>query len=234
MRMRLTSFTSMRGAAITLGACAALAACAKKDAATDTTAMGASTGAMSGTTTTASGGMAGDSMSMGANGANGTMAGGAMAGGKQMTDADIMAMVSAANQGEVAAGGMAKSKATNSDVKSYADEMVKAHTKMDNAGKEIGTKASVKPNMAAADSIIKANSAMGKMLSSAAKGTTFDTAYVNGQVMGHQNTLTLVQQAAGMAQNADLKKMLTDAQPDIQKHLDEAKSLQSKMMSPKM
>jgi putative membrane protein len=225
--MRLTNFTSMRAAAITLGACATMAACAKNDAATDTTAMGgmgASTGAMSGTTTTAAGGMAGDSMSMGA--------GGAMGGAKQMTDADIMAMVSAANQGEIAAGGVAREKGTNGDVKSYGADMVKEHTKMDNDGKAIGTKAGLQPNMAAADSIIKANQAMGKMLASAAKGMTFDTAYVNGQVMAHQNTLALVQAAAPMAQNADLKRMLTDATPNIQKHLERAREMQSKMGRP--
>jgi putative membrane protein len=211
----MTSIT-MRNAAITLGACAALAACAKKDAATDTTAMGASASAM---TTTASGGTMGDSAAM---------AGGAT-GAKAMSDADIVAMTSAINQGEVDAGNMAKSKATNKDVKEFAEDMVKHHTQMLNDGKSLATKASITPNMAAADSVTTANKAAGDKLASTAKGAAFDKAYIDAQVMGHQSALANVQAASAAAQNADLKKMLTDAQPEIQKHLDKAKELQSKM-----
>jgi putative membrane protein len=226
--MRMSGFT-MRNAAMTIGACAALAACAKKDAGTDSMAMGNSAAAM---TTTASGGTMGDSASM----AGGAMAGGAMAGGamnapKAMSDADIVAMVSAINQGEVDAGNMAKSKATNGDVKSFASDMVKHHTQMMNDGKSLATKASITPNMAAADSVTTANKAAGDKLASTAKGAAFDKAYIDAQVMGHQSALANVQAGAAAAQNADLKKMLTDAQPEIQKHLDKAKELQSKMGS---
>jgi len=214
--MRMTGFTTMRAAALTLGACAALGACAKKDATTDSMATGASTSTT--TTTTASGGTMGDSAGM-----NG------MAPAKAMSDADIVAMVSAINQGEIDAGNMAKSKATNGDVKEFAGDMVKAHTQMLNDGKALATKASITPNTAAADSVTAANKAAGDKLASTAKGAAFDKAYIDAQVMGHQSALANVQAGAAAAQNADLKKMLTDAQPEIQKHLDKAKSLQSKM-----
>jgi len=48
-------------------------------------------------------------------------------------------------------------------------------------------------------------------------------------VTGHQNALTFLQQAQNSAQSADLKKLISSAIPDVQKHLDRAKSLQSKV-----
>jgi predicted outer membrane protein len=67
------------------------------------------------------------------------------------------------------------------------------------------------------------------MLNQTPKGAAFDTAYVNGQVMSHTNTLAMVQKAEGAAKDPALKSFLAGARPDIQKHLDEAKSLQGKL-----
>jgi predicted outer membrane protein len=60
-------------------------------------------------------------------------------------------------------------------------------------------------------------------------GAAFDKAYVDAQVTGHQDALAFLQRAENSAQNADLKKLISSAIPDVQKHLDRAKSLQSKV-----
>lgn len=146
-----------------------------------------------------------------------------------MTDAAIVADVATANQGEIAAGKIAESKATNADVKAFARMMVADHSKMLSAGQALAKKANITPDTAAADSLRAANSSTADALNSASKGMTFDTAYVNAQVAGHEATLDMIKSAAGAAQNADLKKMLTDAQPTVQSHLDRIKDIQSKM-----
>lgn len=146
-----------------------------------------------------------------------------------MTDAGIVAMVVAANQGEIAAGKMAQSKASNADVKAFGRMMVTDHGKMLSEGNALAKRLNITPDTAAADSIMTANKTMADMLTAAPKGATFDTAYVNGQVMGHENTLAMLKTAADQAQNADLKKMLTDAQTPVQRHLDRIKDIQGKM-----
>jgi putative membrane protein len=163
-------------------------------------------------------GMTGSGMAAGAAGAAGATA--------ALGDMDIANVIHEVNAGEIAAGKIAQTKATNADVKAYAREMVSAHTAMDKKGASI-TGATGASNAAIRDSVVNANQAMASQLQSSNSGAEFDRAYLDGQVMAHQNTLNFLQAAQNQAQNADLKQMITAAIPDVQKHLDRAKSLQS-------
>ena len=191
----------------------------------DTAATGAdSTAVASGAVTTDSAaGMTGSNMAAGTAGAAG--AAGATA---ALADADIANVIHEVNAGEIAAGKIAQTKATNADVKAYAREMVTAHTALDKKGASI-TGATGASNAAIRDSVVNANEAMASQLQSASSGAAFDKAYIDGQVMGHQNTLNFLQAAQNQAQNAELKSMITAAIPDVQKHLDRARELQSKV-----
>lgn len=195
--------------ALALGAVTVLGGCKKSDNAADTTMASADTSMKAGT---------GSSTSMNA-----------PAPAAAMTDAGIFAMLAAANQGEVAAGKMAETKATSASIKAFARDMVVAHTKMLNEGNALAKRLKVTPDTAAADSINASNQSTGAALSSAAKGAAFDSAYVNAQVAGHEYVLDMVKRAEGVAQNADLKTMLTKAEPNVQKHLDRIKDIQGKM-----
>lgn len=202
--------------AIALGAVTLLGACKKGDnAATDTTA------AMAGTDTSKMATGAGASTSMNAtpNAMNSA----------PMTDAGIFAMVAATNEGEIAAGKMASTKATDASVRAFAKDMVTAHGKMLSDGNALAKKLNITPLGTAADSLNKANQMMATELTNAPKGMTFDTTYVNGQVAGHQAVLDMITRAEGQAQNADLKSALTTAQGTVQKHLDRIKDIQGKM-----
>ncbi|HEY5087857.1 MAG TPA: DUF4142 domain-containing protein [Gemmatimonadaceae bacterium] len=197
--------------ALALGAVTMLGACKKSDSsATDTTMASADTSMKAGT---------GSSTSMNAT----------PAAAPAMTDAGILAMLTAANHGEIAAGKMAETKATSASVRSFARDMVAAHTKMLNDGNALAKKLNITPDSAAADSIMAMNRSTGATLSSTAKGAAFDSAYVNAQVAGHQYVLNLVKTAEGAAQNADLKAALTKAEPQVQAHLDRITAIQGKM-----
>ena len=191
----------------------------------DTAATGAdSTAVATGAVTTDSAaGMTGSNMAAGTAGAAG--AAGATA---ALADADIANVIHEVNAGEIAAGKIAQTKATNADVKAYAREMVTAHTALDKKGASI-TGATGASNAAIRDSVVNANEAMASQLQSASSGAAFDKTYIDGQVMGHQNTLNFLQAAQNQAQNAELKSMITAAIPDVQKHLDRARELQSKV-----
>jgi putative membrane protein len=197
--------------ALALGAVTMLGACKKSDNAADTTLAAADTSMKAGT---------GSSTSMNAPASTPAPA---------MTDAGIFAMLAAANQGEIDAGKMAETKATNASVKSFARDMVAAHTKMLNDGKALAKRLNITPDSAAADSIMTMNQSTAANLTAAAKGAAFDSAYVNSQVTGHQYVLDMVKRAQGAAQNADLKSALTAAEPQVQNHLDRITKIQSTM-----
>jgi putative membrane protein len=161
--------------------------------------------------------------------ANGMANSGAGATSAALTDADIISVIHAVNQGEVDAGKLASTKASNADVKSFAREMVKDHEAMDAKGSKLASSAGGTAQNRLSDSVTSANQATSSQLQSAGSGAAFDKAYVDAQVAGHQNALTFLQRAQSSAQNADLKKLISSAIPDVQKHLDRAKSLQSKV-----
>ena len=196
--------------AVALCAVTMLGACKKGNEASDTTTAGA------GATDTSMAAGAGSSTSMKAPAAT-------------MTDAQIFAMLAAANQGEIDAGKMASTKATSASVRSFARDMVTAHTKMLNDGNALAKKLNITPDTTAADSINAMNQLTAATLKAAAKGAAFDSAYVNAQVAGHEYVLDMVKRAEGQAQNADLKSALTSAEPQVQQHLDRIKDIQSKL-----
>ncbi|HKH91171.1 MAG TPA: DUF4142 domain-containing protein [Gemmatimonadaceae bacterium] len=186
-----------------------------------------STAVASGAVTDSAGGaMANNNMAAGATGATA----GANAGSSTATlaDPDIANVIHEVNAGEIAAGKIAQTKASNADVKAYAREMVTAHTALDKKGVKISGQTAA-TNAAMRDSVVNANTAMSSQLQSAASGADFDRAYIDGQVTGHQNTLNFLQQAQNQAQNADLKQMITAAIPDVQQHLERARALQAKV-----
>jgi putative membrane protein len=177
-------------------------------------------------TTTASNGMAGDSSAM-AGGATGMNANSPVpASAKQMTDAEIFSMVGAVNQGEIDAGKLAQSKATSPAIKSYASEMVDAHTAMVKQGGALAAALGSIPKPDAKDSIVIGNMDAAAKLK-AASGAAFDQTYVESQIAAHTRTIAFLQQAQSQAQNANLKSMLAAAIPDVQKHLEHARSLRT-------
>lgn len=184
------------------------------------------------TTDSAGGAMANNgSMAAGAAGATaGASAGANNAGGSTATlaDPDIASVIHEVNAGEIAAGKIAQTKASNADVKAYAREMVAAHSAMDRKGVKI-TGDSTASTATMRDSVVNANKAVSSELQSAGSGAAFDRAYLDSQVQAHQNTLNFLQQAQNQAQNAGLKQMITAAIPDVQQHLDRARALQSKV-----
>ncbi len=147
----------------------------------------------------------------------------------RMTDPEILTLTQAADQGEIETSQLAATKATNADVRKFADHMRHDHAQMISQRTALIKSQDLHPAAGAKDSINTAGQKMLSMLKSTPKGMAFDTAYVNGQVMAHTNTLAMVQKAEGEAQNAALKTALTKAAGEVQGHLTEAKALQSKL-----
>ncbi len=203
----MTRMTNHSALGIALCALTLLGACKKGESTADTTMARADTATAAGM---------GSSTSM-------------SAAATSMTDAQIFAMLAAANQGEIDAGKMASTKATDPAVKAFARDMVTAHTKLLNDGDALAKKLNITPDTAAADSIKAMNQSTAASLTAASKGPAFDSTYVNAQVAGHEYVLDMVKRAEGQAQSADLKTALASAQGEVQQHLDRIRDIQAKL-----
>ena len=149
-----------------------------------------------------------------------------------LTDANIVALLDEANAADSASGAYALGKATNADVKAFAKLMIGEHHALRAQGQQLAQKLNVTPQPPADDPIKPAAEAEMAALRAAPKGAQFDRTYIEQEVGIHKAVLDLAEKAHGAAQNAELKKLIEQARPVIQKHLDRAEEIQKKLGTP--
>jgi predicted outer membrane protein len=69
-------------------------------------------------------------------------------------------------------------------------------------------------------------------LRAAPKGAQFDRTYIDQEVAIHKAVLDLAGKAHDQAKNEELKALIEQAKPVIQKHLDRAEEIQTKLGKP--
>jgi hypothetical protein len=89
-----------------------------------------------------------------------------------------------ANLAEVQLGKMASEKASNSDVKSFGQMMVKDHTQANNELKQIASQLNVQPPAQLDQKHKDLSDKLSKL-----NGAEFDREYINAMVMGHEEVL---------------------------------------------
>ena len=203
---------------LVLGALLTAAACGKRDNdnATDTAGVPA---AATGDTGAMGGAMGGD-----------TAAATAAAG--PMSDANIVSLITMSNSEEIGDSKVAQTKATNANVKAFANDMVKDHQSLQGQVDKLGTKANITPQEPTTASAEKQRAEQEMTeLQNTAKGADFDKQYIDDQISDHQKTLDNLQRLQNEAQNAELKSLIEKAIPKVQQHLQRAKDIQGKMAS---
>ena len=146
------------------------------------------------------------------------------------TDANVVDVLTVANQGEVDYSQVGVDKATNPSVKQFAQMMVKDHGDMLTSVKNLSTKLNVTP--AANDKVNdlqKENQKDIADLNGKTVGKDFDKEFMEEQVDMHQETLDLLNDLDSKTTNTDLKAAIAEARPKVQAHLDQAKSIKDKV-----
>ena len=146
------------------------------------------------------------------------------------TDAQIAAIVVTANQVDIDAGKLAKSKAHSPDVREFAQRMITDHSAVNKSATELVERLHVTPEPnPTSESLQKGgdeNLAKLKTLS----GAAFDKAYIDHEVAYHEAVLSALDKTLiPSAQNAELKALLVKVRPAFVAHLDMAKELQAKL-----
>jgi putative membrane protein len=183
---------------------------------------------------------ASDNAAMGSDTSAGAMTSGAadtasMAGGAQpgaLTDANIVALLDEANMADSASGAYAVTKATSPDVKAFAKLMMGEHHALRAQGQQLAKRLGVTPELPANDPLKPAAESEMAALKGAAKGAAFDRTYIEQEIGIHKAVLDLAGKAHDAAQNEELKKLIEQAGPVIQKHLDHAEQIQKKLGKP--
>ena len=146
-----------------------------------------------------------------------------------LTDANIVALLDEANMADSAAGALASTKATNKAVKDFARLMMSEHHALRKQGQQLATKLNVTPAPPANDPIKPLAQNEKAALESTPKGAEFDRVYIEQEITAHKAVLDLAENAQGQAQNEQLKALIEQAKPVIQKHLDQAEKIKDEL-----
>lgn len=178
--------------------------------------------------TTTQGGAAMGGATQGGTTQGGATQGGAMqnAPGDQLDGGDRRFLENAAQGGhaEVEGSKMAQQKATSPDVKSFAEQMIQDHTKVN---EELAALAQQKGYTPPTEPSLMQKAEL-KTLSMT--DDSFDKMYASRiGVAAHEETLEMFQEAAANAKDPDIKAFAAKHVPALQKHLEMAKAMQQKV-----
>jgi putative membrane protein len=145
-------------------------------------------------------------------------------------DAQIASIVVTANQVDIDAGKLAASKASNPDVKAFAQQMVTDHTGVNKQATELVTRLKVTPEDNATSQSLKSGGESNIATLKGLSGAAFDKAYIDHEVAYHQQVLDAVDKVLiPSASNADLKALLVKVRPAFVAHLEHAKHVQASL-----
>ena len=144
------------------------------------------------------------------------------------TDAQIAAIVVAANQVDIDAGQLAATKAHAKDVKDFANRMVVDHTGVNKSAVELVTRLKVTPQDNPTSQSLKSGGEANVSTLKTLTGAGFDRAYVDHEVAYHEQVLDAVDKVLiPNARNAELKALLVKVRPAFVDHLAHAKQIQA-------
>src|SRR3954463_13645579 len=152
--------------------------------------------------------------------------------GGGLSDANIVALLDEANMADSASGAYAVTKATSPEVKAFAKLMMGEHHALRAQGQQLAKRLGVTPQLPAEDPLKPAAQSEMTALKGAAKGAAFDRTYIDQEIGIHKAVLDVAGKAHDAAQNEELKKLIEQAGPVIQKHLDHAEQIQKKLGKP--
>jgi putative membrane protein len=144
------------------------------------------------------------------------------------SDAQIAAIVVTANQVDIDAGKLAKSKSSSKEVKDFADRMVTDHTSVNKSAKDLVTKLHVTPESNSTSQSLQQGGEQNLANLKKLSGSAFDRAYIDHEVAYHQAVLDAVDKTLiPNAKNEELKALLVKVRPAFVAHLDHAKQIQA-------
>jgi len=149
-----------------------------------------------------------------------------------LSDPNIVALLDEANMADSASGAYAVGKATNPDVKAFARLMMGEHHALRSQGRQLAQRLNVTPELPSSDPLKPAAESEMSALRAAPKGAQFDQTYIEQEIGIHKAVLDLAGKAHDAAQNGELKKLIEQAKPVIERHLSRAEDIQKKLGRP--
>lgn len=140
-------------------------------------------------------------------------------------DNNIVSKLAESDKGEVELAKLAEKKASIPAVKNYAKMLVADHSKGEGEVRSLESKAKLPAKPASDDTTSKSNQDLMKQFSSMTRGKDWDSTWVKHEYDDHQQDIADTKAMQNQAKDAQLKQLLGNELPVLQKHLDAAQKL---------
>jgi putative membrane protein len=145
-------------------------------------------------------------------------------------DASILASLDAANVSDSATGAIAAAKATSSDLRAFAAQMMRDHHAMRLEGERVASRLRLTPAQPGDTSGARSGlAATLSLLNATPRGADFDKAYIDNEVEFHLAFLETVTGAMERAGETEVKAFIQKLAPMLLEHLDRARELQGRL-----
>lgn len=147
-----------------------------------------------------------------------------------LTDPQIAHVAVTANTIDVGMGKLALQRATDKEVREFAQTMIRDHTAVNQQAAALAKKLGVTPMDNAVSQSLEKGATEARSKLSGLKGSAFDKAYMDREVGYHQAVLDALDKTLiPGTQNAELKALLVKVRPAIAAHLEHAKAIQGRL-----
>ena len=150
----------------------------------------------------------------------------------ELTDANIAAIVLAANYTDISYANLAPTHAERQDVKEFAQRMYTDHTGVNQQMKDLLSKLDLAPVENATSLDFRDESAAHRDTLRELTGYAFDSTYIENEVRYHTRFLASLDSVLlPRARNADLRALLTNVRPAIAAHLAHAEQVRANVVA---
>ncbi|MDB5104894.1 MAG: putative outer membrane protein [Fibrobacteres bacterium] len=152
-----------------------------------------------------------------------------------LTDAEIVGWVDALDSNEITAANAAEKKKIAKEYMTYAKMLDKQHRANQKKTAKLAKQLKLTPAQSAASTQLKAMGTQDMTAMAALEGAQFERAYVDAMVKGHTEALAALDGSLITgADDAKLKKHLTELREHVSMHLEQGKRLQGASASRKV
>ncbi|MCC6384931.1 MAG: DUF4142 domain-containing protein [Bacteroidia bacterium] len=148
----------------------------------------------------------------------------------KLTDPEIASVAVTANQIDVDYGKIALKKATDKNIKNFAQTMIRDHEGVIKQAVDLAGKLGVTPKDNAVTQQLLTNSRKVTADLNSKSGKAFDKAYIDNEVAYHEAVISTVKNVLiPQTQNKELKNLFVTISPVLDSHLAHAKKVQSEL-----
>ena len=147
-----------------------------------------------------------------------------------LTDAEIAAVVVAANETDAVMGEFAAARTSNAEVRAFANTMVRDHRAVNEQAGALVTRLGITPAASALSAKLVQSGEAAREQLSGKSGADFDRSYADHEIGYHRAVIDAVDQVLLPATtNAELRAAIVGVRPALVAHLQHAEQLQASL-----